>query len=140
MNRIMNNFIKKNLTRNKINYLLVGLFNTIFGYFIMIALYNKVERIIGIIGVSVLSNFVSISVSFTMYKLFVFKTKGSWVAEWAKSFVVYGVSAFFSTVLLVILLNYMMINIYISQLMVMTFVVVLSYVGNSRFTFSRVKK
>ena len=51
--------------------------------------YNAVYIVI----IGAICNVVSISFSFVLYKLFVFRTKGHWLQEYARCYVVYGVSA-----------------------------------------------
>jgi putative flippase GtrA len=76
-------------------YLLVGLWNTAFGYFTYAALTWVISRHLayGYLYAAVLSNFIAISVAFLGYKWFVFKTHGNYLREWMRCFVVYGAAA-----------------------------------------------
>lgn len=73
--------------------------------------------------------------SFLTYKLYVFRTQGNWLAEWLRSFIVYGGAAVLSTALLWGLVDFVQLNIYISQALAIIIVVVISYLGHSKFTF-----
>lgn len=74
-------------------YLLVGVWNTAFGY----ALFALFTYILsrrwpqnGYIAAGLLSSVFSITVAFFGYKLFVFKTKGNYLREWLRCLTVYA--------------------------------------------------
>ena len=73
-------------------YLMVGAFNTVFGYGLFAA-FNYALRNVGSYSymlASLLSNLIAITVAFLGYKWFVFKTKGNYVQEWIRCLGVYG--------------------------------------------------
>ena len=75
-----------------VRYLLVGAFNTVFGYSLFAAL-NFVLQNVGSYSymlASLLSNLIAITVAFLGYKWFVFKTKGNYLREWIRCLGVYG--------------------------------------------------
>jgi putative flippase GtrA len=76
-------------------YLLVGAWNTAFGYVTYAALTWVLSRHLayGYLYAAVFSNFIAISVAFLGYKWFVFKTHGNYLREWLRCFVVYGAAA-----------------------------------------------
>jgi putative flippase GtrA len=85
-----------------IRYLLVGGFNTCFGYALFVS-FNYVFRALGVYGseiASLLSNIVAITVAFLGYKWFVFRTRGHYFREWLRCLSVYGSSMLFSLVML----------------------------------------
>ena len=69
------------IDEKKKRYLIIGLTNTIFGYFIGILNYILFYKIIGIFFLSVLNNIVSITFSFLTYKYFVFKTNNNYILK-----------------------------------------------------------
>jgi putative flippase GtrA len=76
-------------------YILVGGFNTVFGYGVF-ALLNWSFKGLGSYNymyAAVLANFIAISVAFLGYKWFVFRTRGNYLIEWLRCFGVYGSSA-----------------------------------------------
>jgi len=125
------------LNQKNIRYLLVGGINTIVGYSIGIAIYKALASNLGIIWVGILSNIISITVSFLTYKIFVFRTKGMWVLEYVKSYLIYGGTAVISIFFLWFFVEKMNISIWLSQALVIVVTVIISYLGHSRFTFSR---
>ena len=73
-------------------YLLVGGFNTVFGYSLF-AILNFCLQGIGSYSymlASLLSNLIAITVAFLGYKWFVFKTKGNYLKEWIRCVAVYS--------------------------------------------------
>ena len=88
-------------------YLLVGIWNTAFGYLLYAALTWVLSRHVayGYLYAAVLSNFIAISVAFLGYKWFVFKTHGNYLREWLRCFVVYGAAALPSLLLLPVVVN-----------------------------------
>lgn len=125
------------MARRSINYLIVGGWNTLFGYSITVFLYYHLSPVLHIITIGALTNLLTISMSFTTYKLFVFKTRGNWVYEYARSYVVYGVAALLSIAGLWILVDLINMTIWIAQGVVMAGVVALSYFGHNHYTFGK---
>ncbi|HTV14232.1 MAG TPA: GtrA family protein [Acidobacteriaceae bacterium] len=73
-------------------YLVVGLFNTAFGYGTyagLTALLTPHIRFAYMVA-SIISSFVNITIAFLNYKWFIFKTKGNYLREWSRCIVVYG--------------------------------------------------
>jgi putative flippase GtrA len=88
-----------------VRYILVGGFNTVFGYGLF-AILNWWFRGLGSYSymyAAVLANFIAISVAFLGYKWFVFRTRGNYLIEWIGCFGVYGSSALIGVVALPIL-------------------------------------
>lgn len=75
-------------------YLLVGGFNTVFGYSLF-ALLNWCFAAVsyGYMYASFLASLIGITVSFLGYKWFVFHTHGNYLAEWLRCVGVYGTTA-----------------------------------------------
>lgn len=74
-------------------YLLVGGFNTTFGYGLFALLNWLFTRRLGTysyIYASFLASIMSITVAFLGYKWFVFHTRGNYLAEWIRCVGVYG--------------------------------------------------
>jgi putative flippase GtrA len=129
-----------------IRYLLVGGFNTCFGYALFVAL-NYLFRSLGIYGseiATLLSNIIAITVAFLGYKWFVFRTHGHYLREWLRCLSIYGSSMLFSLVMLpplTLLLrrwfghSQMASNVAAAILTVV--VVAASYFGHKHFSFRR---
>jgi putative flippase GtrA len=91
----MNRFISHVPAGQVVRYLLVGAWNTLFGYgcfFVIAWLFLKFMPLHPSLAASlasVVAAFVNITVSFIGYKFFVFKTKNNFLREFARSFLVY---------------------------------------------------
>ena len=80
-----------------LRYVLVGGFNTLFGYASFVAILTLLgnlapQRYLSLtaIAASLLSTPLNITVAYFGYKFFVFRTKGNYLLEWLKCFAVYG--------------------------------------------------
>lgn len=72
-------------------YLLVGGFNTVFGYGLFALLNWLLTRVpYGYLWAMFFANLIAITVAFLAYKWFVFKTKGHYLREWLRCLGVYG--------------------------------------------------
>jgi len=75
-------------------YLLVGGWNTLFGYSTFAVLTATLKPYVpqSYMPAAVLSSLLNITVAFLGYKWFVFKTKGNYLREWVRCLAVYGSS------------------------------------------------
>jgi putative flippase GtrA len=131
-------------------YLLVGGWNTIFGYtcFFLINrwLTHKMSAY-SYIAASLSSNLISITVAFLGYKWFVFQTKGNYVREWLRSLIVYSGTIFFSAVALAPLVGLIRHTTrfqtqapYLAGAIVALFTVVSSFFGHKHISFRHSSK
>jgi putative flippase GtrA len=83
-------------------YLVVGIWNTAFGYGTYAAFTALLYRYgkDSYLAAMVLSSLINITVAFLGYKWFVFKTKGNYLREWFRCLSVYGGSMLISFVTL----------------------------------------
>ncbi len=125
------------LSDRRTRYLLAGGFNTAIGYAVGVGLYLLLSHCLHIVVIGLLANVLSISVSFVTYKLFVFRTRGLWLSEYLRSYVVYGTSALLGVGLLWVFVKGISLNIWLAQGMVIASGVAISYVGHATFTFRR---
>jgi putative flippase GtrA len=128
----------RSIFKNKsVRYLFVGIWNTIFGYFLGVSIYLFFYEKVPVAIIALICNFIVISMSFLTYKLFVFKTKNNWRKEYFRSFIIYGAIAFLSIFLLWCFVDLFGINIWYSQAMVIVCTVFISYIGHNFFTFKK---
>jgi putative flippase GtrA len=129
-----------------IRYILVGGFNTGFGYGLFVT-FNYLLRRYGIYGseiASIIGSVVAVTVAFLGYKWFVFRTRGHYLREWLRCVSVYGTSILFNLIMLpplTLLLRRWFgptqtaSNLAAAILTVMT--VIASYFGHKHFSFRR---
>jgi len=118
-----------------IRYLVAGAWNLLFGYMLGVVVYLWLNQIVHVIIISIIVNIITITMSFLTYKIFVFKTSGGWLTEYLKIYAVYGSTAFFGTVLLWIFIDYLKIDIWFSQGLVLSILFIFSFILNKKFTF-----
>src|SRR5208282_4881184 len=125
-------------------YLLVGMWNTLFGYGTF-ALFTAVLNPIvpySYIWASLLSGLLNITVAYFGYKWFVFKTKGNYLREWMRCVAVYSGAIVFSLIALPVLVLLIRHNTrffagapYIAGALLTVFVVLYSFLGHKKFSF-----
>jgi putative flippase GtrA len=127
-----------------VRYILVGGFNTVFGYGLF-ALLNWLTRGLGsynYLYAGVLANLIAISVAFLGYKWFVFRTRGNYLVEYIRCFGVYGSSALIGLAglsILVPILRRMLHHPeeapYIAAAMMMVVTMMISFLGHKNISF-----
>jgi putative flippase GtrA len=126
-------------SQQKPRYLLVGAWNTLFGYFCAVTLYYYFGNLLGVIVVGVISNILSISMSFFTYKVMVFRTRGNWLKEYLKAYLVYGLSSLIGILILYIGVDGLNQEFWIVQAFAIVIVTLVTYLSHSRFTFNSKK-
>lgn len=116
-------------------YLIVGFINTLFGYFNMIYLYTQLSYHYSTLLISVVSGIISITFSYLSYKIFVFKTKGDWISEYLKVYIVYGFTFIIGIVLTIIMIDNLGISVWVTQGIIILIGILVSYLGHLKFTF-----
>ena len=126
-------------------YLMVGGWNTIFGYTCFFLLTRSLSRVMPVysyLAANLASNLICITVAFLGYKWFVFRTKGNYLREWMRSLIVYSTAVLLSTVALAPLVGlirhttrYQTQAPYIAGALVGILTVISSFVGHKHFSF-----
>lgn len=124
-------------TIRELRYLLVGGFNTLVGYGLGVGLYLAFADRLHILVIGLIANILAITVSFTTYKYLVFCSPGRWLAEYLRSYLVYGSSALIGIMLLWLLVDGLRLPIWLAQGLAMLLTIIASYLGHDRFTFRR---
>ncbi len=119
----------------KIRYLFAGAWNTFFGYIVGLALYYGFEGSIHVVTVGVMANILAITMAFLTYKLFVFRTKGDWLGEYFRTYLVYGATGIMSIGFLSLFVDGLELPFWLGQGIAIVLTVVASYIFHARFTF-----
>ncbi|HEX4169308.1 MAG TPA: GtrA family protein [Bryobacteraceae bacterium] len=127
-----------------VRYVLVGGFNTAFGFGVF-ALLNWSFRRLGSFAYMyawLLSNVIAITAAFLAYKWFVFRTRGNYLIELIRCFSVYGSGMLFGAVALPITVTILRRIMhkpeqapYIAGALLTVVTVVLSFLGHRHFSF-----
>ncbi len=119
----------------RVRYVIAGVWNTFFGYILGLVLYYGSGGQINVVAVGVTGNIISISMAFIIYKLYVFRTKGNWLKEYFRAFLVYGLSGIMGVGLLSLFVDGVGLPFWMGQGMAIVLIVIISYISHSRFTF-----
>ena len=119
-------------------YIMAGCWNSLFSYFAALITYNYFHKVLHILLIGIMVIIINISMSFFVYKYFVFMTKNNWLEEYFKSYVTYGGVALISICILWFNVDFLNMPFWLAQGLVMFISFLFSYIGHDRFTF-RVK-
>ena len=125
----------------KVRFLLAGIVNTIFGYGLFAAFYFLFAalRVPGAwrYNVALVVGWViSVCVSYTNFKLFVFRTRGTnWLAELGRSYVVYSAALLVNLGVLNAFVKLAHLHPLAGQAASILIVTIMSYLGHKYFTF-----
>ncbi len=131
-----------------VRFLIVGAWNTLFAYGLFALLTYLLTPVLpnayaAAMTASASGTVICISMSFVCHKLFVFRTKGNFLEEYLRSFVVYGGTSLAGLVLLPVVmaaLNWLISARtavpYLAGAILTAGTVVVSFVGHRRFTFA----
>lgn len=121
----------------KLAYLLVGGWNTLFGLAIFALLYSLLHQILHYILILVISYIIAITNAFLCYKFFVFKTKGDLFREYLRFYIVYGVSFVINIGFMVIIVELFKIKPIPAQSIILSITTIVSYIGHKHYSFSK---
>ncbi|HEX5329496.1 GtrA family protein [Sulfuricurvum sp.] len=129
--------MKQFLTRHeqKIRYLIVGGWNTLFGYGVFAALYFWFGNSMNYLWILSISFVISVANSYLGYKIFVFKTKGNIISESLRVYFVYGVSFVFNLITLPIFKEWLHLNVYLAQALITIITIAGSFILHKKFSF-----
>lgn len=122
--------------KEKINYLLVGGWNTVFGYSVFVALYFLFTSSIHYMVIWLVSTVLAITNAYIGYKAFVFKTRGNYLREYLRFYVVYAGAMALNFVLLPLCVEIFRLSPPIAQGGLIFLNVIFSYFGHKRFSFA----
>jgi putative flippase GtrA len=119
----------------QIRYLLIGGWNTLFGYGVYAVLYLLLRHHISYVAIIVPTWIVSITNAYLGYKFVVFRTRGNYLREYLKTYLVYGVAFLINLALLPVFVEVLGWSPLLGQAVVGAFTVVISYVAYKYFAF-----
>jgi putative flippase GtrA len=74
-----------------VRYLIVGGWNTLFGYLSFATLYYFFSPVVHYMLIMVMSTVINITNAFVFYKFLVFRTRGNYLREYLRFYAVYAV-------------------------------------------------
>jgi len=128
------NLIQKN--KNLIRYFLIGILNTIFAYISGVIFFNLFYKDVGAFLLTLLTTIVNIFFTFINYKFFYFKThKKFFFKELLKINFSYIFLFLLNTILLWLLIEKINLNIYFTQMIIISISVLFSITLNFNYVF-----
>jgi len=116
-------------------YLLAGVWNTAFGYGVFVCLIAWRGTPVNYLAIAIVSNVLAISNAYLVHKFLVFQTRGNYVREYFKYWLIYGVSAVLGVCLLAMLVSGFGLDVYAAQAGVVCGQIVLTFMGHRKFSF-----
>lgn len=118
-------------------YLIGGIWNSIFGIVLFGILLLLLEDQIGYLGVLTISMPISIIQSHYVQRKFVWSTSSNYKQELMRFSLVYALQYFLNLALLWTAVEFLEFEVFYSQLVIVGFLIVASYLLNKKWTFSR---
>lgn len=123
-----------NKKRSLKGYLFIGVINTIAGYFIGVGIYSALKDQFDILTLGIITNIITIGISYLNYKFFYFGKSDNLIYEILKFYSGY----LFASVITVTLYALMLkagINIWMVQLILILVSFSITYITNNKFVF-----
>lgn len=123
--------------RKEVRYVLVGGWNTLFGWAVFVALQLTVGATIGYMAVLVIAQVVSITNAYLGYRWLVFRVQGSWWLDFFRFSTVYWIVFAVNLVALPLMVSVLGMNVIVAQTLFLVVTVIASYIAHNRFSFRR---
>lgn len=123
-----------------IRFGIVGVVNSIFGYFVGVGLFQLFSTVLPAFVISLAANAIAIVFSFTTQKIFVFRVRGDWLRQFVKGVAVYSVITLIGSLLFALLIDRVGFNVWISQAIVIVCTAVIGFLGSKLFTFRATRR
>lgn len=121
----------------KIRFLLVGGFNTVFAYLVFVGLYHVVELNYNLALIT--QYFITVNISFLTMRYYVFQSHGDIKSEYFKSWTVYIGMYFFNAFALNFFVIFLKLGPIIGQAMYLVISTVVTYILHKYFSFREKK-
>jgi len=118
-------------------FLIVGAYNTGFGYLSFVALYALLGSYIHYLVIVVLSHVLAVSNAFMTQRMLVFRGKGSVLAEFIRFNITTVGTLLLGLVGMAILVEQAKLHVYLAQAMVTSTTVIVTYFAHKHFTFKK---
>lgn len=121
----------------RLRYLIGGGWNTVFGWGCFWALFHFLEGRVHLLVIMTICQILSVTQAFLVYKLLVFRTRGRWIEEYTRCYVVYAGAIVFSYIAMPLLVGPAGVHPLVANTVVTVVTVVISFIGHRRFSFKR---
>jgi putative flippase GtrA len=121
--------------REQILYLLIGGWNTVFGYLVFAGLYWALNGSLPVTVILIISWVIAVTNAYVCYRYLVFRSRGRMHHEIPRFLLVYAVILAANLLVLPLALRVVSLNAYVVQGIYTLAVVIVSYVGHRVFSF-----
>ena len=119
-----------------IRYLFVGGWNTLFGVGLYALVYAWLGARVNYLVLLIPCNILAITNAYFCYKLFVFRTRGNWLREYLRFYVVYGGAALIGVGLVALCVQLLHMHPVWANIVTTAVTVVCSFFGHQRISFA----
>lgn len=125
------------VSNKKTLYVLAGLWNTAFAYLFFYLEYLWFGTTVNYIILLVISQVVGLTNAFIVHKHIVFKSKGHWLREYLRYYVVYSGALAANLALVICMVELLNFNPVVSQIFVGLVLTVATYIAHNKFSFGK---
>ena len=123
----------------KIRYLIVGIYNTIFVYLVFVLLFYYFSSFVNYVLLLGLCHIIGVTNNFFTYRAFVFNVRKNNLRNYLRFNLVYLFTYLINLVLLVILTKKIYLNIYLAQGLIIVSIAIIGFFLNKNYSFSNKK-
>lgn len=117
-------------------YLVVGLLNTVLGYFIGVGIYSGLRNAYDVLLIGIVTNIITIGISYINYKLFYFGKSHNIILEIIKFYSGYLLASIITIALYTMMLKIGM-SIWLVQFVLIFVSFLITYITNNKFVFTK---
>ena len=117
-------------------YMAVGGWNTIFGVGSYALAYYALHDRVNYFVLMIPCNVIAITNAFFCYKVFVFRTRGNWLREYLRFYVVYGAATLFGMGTVVFLVQVFNLHPVLANVVTSSSTILISFIGHKRISFA----
>ena len=118
-----------------IRFLIAGGWNTAFAYILLVVLYYFFSNKVHYMFILVFCTIVNVTNAYIIHKFFVFKTKGNYIREYIRYYLVYSVPIGLGFISFPLCIEILKMNFYITQALLTFVTVIISYFGHKHVSF-----
>jgi putative flippase GtrA len=119
----------------KLRFLVVGGWNVVFSYGMLWVLDGLLHARLHYTLILTINWVIGVTHNLFTFKLLVFRTKGNWLTEYLRSFVVYAGTFVVNLAIVAVIMEIWRPRLVIAQLPAIAVVTIISYLGHKNFTY-----
>ena len=138
MSKLLDNLqrYRQNNWGQMVVYLAVGGWNTIFGIGFYVLAYLWLKDYVNYFVLLIPCNIIAITNAYLCYKLFVFRTRGNWLREYLRFYVIYGLSTVIGMGLVALGVQVFKLHPIVAQALATGVTIVASFFGHKNISFA----